>query len=107
VYIQKSQRVQIEKAGISVNYYCPYSASIPASKNAMQSAEDRAVNLDSRPTICPPPGRRFRSFESPMFCSERIENSSTSDDDMPVEDAAALSSKRPKYLDGPRLCSIP
>ena len=105
VYIQKSQRVQIEKAGISVNYYCPYSALIPASKNAMQSAEDRAVNLDSRPTICPP-GRRFGSFASPVFRSERIENSSTSDDDMLVEDAAALSSKRPKYLDGPRFCSI-
>ena len=31
VYIQKSQRVQIEKAGGLVTYYCPYSASIPAS----------------------------------------------------------------------------
>ena len=72
VCIKKSDRVQIQKAGSSINYYCPYSASRPASKKLMQSAEDRAANLDSRPTICPP-GRRFGSLASHAFRSELME----------------------------------
>ena len=59
----------------------------------MRSTEDRAVNLDSRPTICPP-RRRFGSVASPAFRSELIVcswNEPTSYEDIPFDDLAALS----------------
>jgi hypothetical protein len=47
VRIQKSRPVRLEKGSCTVTYYCPYSASVPVPKNAMQSAEDRA-SFESR-----------------------------------------------------------
>ena len=64
---------------------------------------ERASNLVSRPTICPP-SRRIGSL---AFRSELMVSAPISDEETPIEDAAARSFKRPNYLDGSsRECSF-
>ena len=52
--LKKSDRVRTRRDDPGIHYYCPYSASIPASTNTMQSNEDREANLRGRPPILPP-----------------------------------------------------
>jgi len=104
VFIQKSVRVRLEKGSSSINYYCPYSASILVSKNPMRSAEDRAANLESRPVVCPS-SRRVDILASSVFENDPIDKSVASSNlnFMEEEDAEApaLPYKRRKYLDEP------
>ena len=52
--LKKSDQVRSRRGMPVIHYYSPYSASIPASTNAMQSNEDREANLRGRPPILPP-----------------------------------------------------